>query len=542
MSEIVKIVAPTNNVNDTSVVVYEFLVDDGAEVKTGQQVIAVETSKATTNIESPANGFIRFMVQIGDEIPNGDLLAVVSEDKEQLASFQSETKGEIEVNATEAAPPIAALNPPVLASIIPFGIFNKTVTLGEIYAMNGSKVQKGAVLCKVRSDKDTEDIIAPVTGYVHWNVESYKPVAAGQSAGSISDSPFINPNNEDLSIQYDSLRISHQAQKLLDERKLSAADLELTGLVTADIVRQKLDPNKRYQTKERKTAMIKIPAMRTTGGKYEKLTKAKLSEATFLANANKEPIVSQVSVLVPTQGIFTACLENLELASKFSSIIIFETGKLLKHYKQMLSIYDDERLFVYDHINIGYALSIDDGLKVPVFKDVDQKNLNQIISQKEQFVEKYISHKLSPDDLAGGTFTITDLSSTGCYLFNPVLNLGQSVILGIGGENPERTNYPLILAFDHRVIDGATATEFLVELKDRLVPHENVLLGDVLPGNPEQKNETGLVEEMIDPDNLICDSCYRTAAELDDMEHYLFKVIDKFGKEKHICSICVEGW
>lgn len=538
MNEIVKILAPTNNVNDTSIVVYEFLVENGAEVKEGQEVIAVETSKATANIESPMNGFIKFMVQVGDEIPNGDMLAVVAKHKEQLVNFQSEKKGGIETIVTEEAAPIADLSPPVSLGVTSFGIFDKAVTLGETYVMNGSKVQKGAILCAVRSGRSIQNVTAPVTGYVHWDVEPYKTVVAGQSVGTISDSPIISPANEDVSIQYNSLRISQKARRILDERKLSAADLGLTGLVTVDIVRQKLNPNKKEQKKEAKKAMATILSTHSTDGTYEKLTKAKRNEAIFLSNANKEPVVSQVSVLVPTQGIFSAGMDDPELASKFSSIILFETGRLLKKYKQMLSTYDDGQLFVYEHINIGYALSIDDGLKVPVFKDIDQKDLNQINKQKEQFIEKYISRELSPDDLGGGTFTITDLSSTGCYLFNPVLNLGQSVILGIGGENPEKTHYPLILAFDHRVIDGATATEFLVELRERLLSHENVLLGE-----PERMKEMVLVEEeeAADLDNLECVSCYRTVDELDDMGHYLLKVIDKSGKEKHICSICAGG-
>lgn len=531
MCEIVKIVAPTNNVNDTSVTIYEFLVEDGAEVKEGQEVIAVETSKATINIESPANGFIKFIAQVGDEVPNGELLAIVARHKEQLADFQGGKKDGAKITDVEAAVPIPSSN------TVPFGAFNKAVTLGEIYAVDGSKVQKDAILCKVRSGKDIEIVTAPATGYVHWNAEPYKSIVAGQPVGIISDSPIISPMNEDVSIQYNSVRISREAQRLLDERKLSAANLGLTGLVTADIVGQKLNPYKKKQQNETKNAMAAIPSTHAADGKYEKLTKAKRNEATFLSNANKEAVVSQVSVLVPTQGIFSACMDDSELASKFSSTILFETGRLLKNYRQMVSTYDDGQLFVYDHINIGYALSIDDGLKVPVFKDIDQKNLNQIMEQKEQFIEKYISRELSPDDLDGGTFTITDLSSTGCYLFNPVLNLNQSVILGVGGENPEKTHYPLILAFDHRVIDGATATEFLVELKERLISHENVLLGE-----PEQKKEIVLAEEAIEPDNLECASCYRTADELDNLGHYLIKVIDKSGKEKYICSMCAGGW
>lgn len=535
MSEVIKIVAPTNNVNDTSVVVFQFLVEDGTEVKEGQEIIAVETSKATTNIESPAKGYIKFVVNVGDEIPNGDLLAVVAKTKKLLDEFNINGRRDSKEVASEVKSHVTGFV--VNKNSCSFGTFDKPVTLGEVFARNGDRVKKGDILCRVRSGKGIESIAAPEDGFVHWNEEPYKVIKAGSSAGTIDDSPVTGAIDKDT-VSYDSLRISGEAKQILADRKLSASDLGLTGLVTAKMVRAELGSNHTKEHSVRETVKS-VPVVYSSDGRTEKLSKAKRAEASFLSDANRDAVISQVSVLVPTGGIFSACAEDPELAGKFSSTILFETGRLLMSYRQMCSIYDDGQLYVYNSINIGYAISIDDGLKVPVFKNADKKDLNSIISEKEQFIQKYISRELTPDDLGGGTFTITDLSSTGCYLFNPVLNLGQSAILGIGGENPEKTNYPLILAYDHRVIDGATATEFLNKLKERLIVHESVLLG---MAGINTDDDPKIIRTDISNADPACNSCYRSIDEVEELGQYLFKITDKNGMEKHICSMCMRGW
>lgn len=540
MDDFVKILAPTNNVNDTSVVIFQLLAEDGAEVKKGQAVLAVETSKATADIESPADGYIKFMVGIGDEVPNGSLLAVVAPKEDLLESFHPETKPD-KAPAADRKRQAAAIQQ-LSEDVTSFGIFDQPVTLGEIYVKNGESTERDTILCRIRKGNHTETVPAPEAGYVHWEMEPYMPVKAGQALGSISGSPSVCAGEKTIPVRYGSLRVSREAQRILDDRKLTAAALGLTGLVTAEMVRERLEPA-RDSGKEilvSKKAAASLPAFHSSDGRYESISKAKRSEAVFLSEANRDAVVSQVSVLVPTQGIFTACAKDPELAGRFSSVIIFETGRLLRNYRDMLSFYEDGRLFVYDHINIGYALSIGDGLKVPVFRDADRKDLESIMAEKERFIEKYLSHALTPEDLGGGTFTITDLSSTGCYMFSPVLNLGQSAILGVGGENPGKTDYPLVLAFDHRVTDGATATEFLCRLKERLIAHENVLLGR--QEKKEEKSASHSIIEKAEREKLVCDSCFRTAEELEEWGLNLVKTVDRYGEEKHICSLCLAGY
>lgn len=553
MSEVFEMIAPLSNVNDNSVVVCEHLAEDGASVTKGQPVIGIETSKATSELTAPADGIIRYVVKVGDEVPNGTVLAVVGSVSEDIDEYLKRFDRKIAEKKNENTDP-ARLSKPYGVNFIKsadsdntsFGIFENAVTLGEITARDGEKVNEGCVLARVRSSDGIESIKAPVSGYVFWEAALYETIQPGEAAGVISVSGVrpegIRSKNRVVKrkeIKYGSLRISAAAQRALDEHNTTAQALGLSGLVTAKDVLECFSHDAdngigRDDTAKNDNTGTEQPKKRRpvhqSEGHFEKLSRSKRSEAAFLSEANNEAVISRVSVLVPTKGIFTECSEDPELAGKFSAIVIMETAALLKKYAVLRSVFEDGNVFIYDDINIGYAISIDSGLKVPVFHKCDGTALDEMITQKETYIEKYIEGSLNPDDLSGGTFTITDMSQSGCFMFDPVLNLGQSAILGIGGENTTHTEYPLILAFDHRVCDGMTAAAFLNELKERLIAHENALL-------PEPDKEDDVLDREV-----YCDYCFRDAQELSRKGHYLFKSVDENGEEKYICSICAAGY
>jgi pyruvate dehydrogenase E2 component (dihydrolipoamide acetyltransferase) len=254
-------------------------------------------------------------------------------------------------------------------------------------------------------------------------------------------------------------------------------------------------------------------------------------------------VVSQVSVLVPSNGFFRKAAKDSQLLSQFSARIIFEVSRLLQRYPDLQSVYENGELYQYTETNIGYALCVDKGLKVPVFRACNKMSLDEIIAQKDTFIEKYMLNTLSLDELGGGTFTITDLSSAGSWLFNPVLNYQQSCILGIGGATPEGGAYPLLLAFDHRVTDGMTATLFLNDLKQRLYSHEHLLLPDSEREiAPIVKQHAASEPDINHDETPYCAICYRDVNELTDMDHYLIQTIDKNGDMRLVCTICIAGW
>jgi hypothetical protein len=127
------------------------------------------------------------------------------------------------------------------------------------------------------------------------------------------------------------------------------------------------------------------------------------------------------------------------------------------------------------------------------------------------------------------------LSEQGAWLFNPIINKGQAAILGIGGDQSKgrENSYPLILAYDHRLTEGLLATNFLVELKDRLIAHENFLMQQM---EISTETEDKIIEEPY------CQSCFRKVSEINATQNYLFKCIGENGKERLICSVCTVGW
>src|SRR5882672_9128147 len=130
-----------------------------------------------------------------------------------------------------------------------------------------------------------------------------------------------------------------------------------------------------------------------------------------------------------------------------------------------------EEIIYKQYINIGVAVDTDRGLLVPVIRDVDKKNIVELAAELTQLSKKAKDKKLTPDEMSGGTFTITNLGGIGGTGFSPIVNHPEVAILGLsrGRVEPEWINgkfeprliLPLSLSYDHRLIDGADAARFL---------------------------------------------------------------------------------
>ena len=140
------------------------------------------------------------------------------------------------------------------------------------------------------------------------------------------------------------------------------------------------------------------------------------------------------------------------------------------------SVMGNSKILYFEQINIGVAGALKEGLIVPVIRDVTNKNLQNISQETTELAEKARNGKLLPDDTAGGTFTISVLGSVDS--FTPILNAGQSAILGVGrsvekavvrgGSVVVREMMTISLTVDHQVIDGAVAAGFLRRLQQNI--------------------------------------------------------------------------
>ena len=158
--------------------------------------------------------------------------------------------------------------------------------------------------------------------------------------------------------------------------------------------------------------------------------------------------------------------------------ITLAAARALKEHPLLNASWTDEGIMQKNYINIGIAVSLEDGLIVPVIKDADKKDLLQLSKDIQDIAARARNKKLNLEDVQGGTFTITNYGLNGSLFGTPVILLPQVAILGVGAvvKRPVviddaiaiRSMMYLSLSFDHRVMDGANADAFLHKVKDIL--------------------------------------------------------------------------
>jgi pyruvate dehydrogenase E2 component (dihydrolipoamide acetyltransferase) len=156
-----------------------------------------------------------------------------------------------------------------------------------------------------------------------------------------------------------------------------------------------------------------------------------------------------------------------------TAIALKVVASALKIYPQFNASIDMEReeIVYKQYINIGVATDTERGLLVPVLRDVDKKNIVELAGELAQLSKRAREKKLKPEEMEGGTFTITNLGGIGGTGFSPIVNHPEVAILGlsrsrmepewINGKFEPRLVLPLSLSYDHRLIDGADAARFV---------------------------------------------------------------------------------
>ncbi len=184
----------------------------------------------------------------------------------------------------------------------------------------------------------------------------------------------------------------------------------------------------------------------------------------------------EVSELIRLRNKFKQKYADEDLKLNYLPFILKATALALKNHKSMNSEMDMENgnMIYKKYYNIGIAVDTDDGLLVPVIKNVDQKSIKELAKEIAAISQKARDRKIGLDDMKDGTFTITSFGSIGGKYAVPIINYPQAGILGIGriydapvvkdGEVKVGNNLPLSLSVDHRIVDGGEVTRFLNDI------------------------------------------------------------------------------
>jgi len=184
---------------------------------------------------------------------------------------------------------------------------------------------------------------------------------------------------------------------------------------------------------------------------------------------------------ITTEADVTAATElrarlTCEFDFTYTDLLIQAVARALLRHPRMNSRLSEESILLLTEINIGMAVALEEGLIVPVIANAEVRSLREIAIVSKDLGERARSGHLKLEDVSGGTFSITNLGNFGIDAFTPILNSGETGILGVGriiekpavhrGEIARRSMLTLSLTFDHRVIDGAPAAKFLQTIID----------------------------------------------------------------------------
>ena len=160
----------------------------------------------------------------------------------------------------------------------------------------------------------------------------------------------------------------------------------------------------------------------------------------------------------------------------YTDLIIHAVARALTQHPRMNARMAESEIRLSERVNVGIAVALDEGLIVPVIFGADRKSLREIAAETKALGEKARAGTLRLEDITGGTFTVTNLGLWGVDAFTPILNPGETGILGVGrivekpaihrGEIVRRSMMTLSLTFDHRAIDGAPAARFLTAVSE----------------------------------------------------------------------------
>lgn len=162
----------------------------------------------------------------------------------------------------------------------------------------------------------------------------------------------------------------------------------------------------------------------------------------------------------------------------YNDVIIRAVARALREHPNLNSSLADDGIHLHADVNVGMGVAVDSGLIVPVIRNADQKSLLEIARASRDLAQRARQNQLGRDEVAGGTFTISNMGMLGVEAFTPIINWPECAILGVGqiseravvrdGQIVVRPTMWLSLTFDHRIVDGAPAAQFLARIRQLL--------------------------------------------------------------------------
>ncbi|MDI9257991.1 pyruvate dehydrogenase complex dihydrolipoamide acetyltransferase [Flavobacterium sedimenticola] len=502
----------------------------GDKVSEGDILAEIETDKATMEFESFNAGTLLYIgIQEGETAAVDSLLAIIGKEGEDISGLISGTTTEAQTEAPAQTEP--ATNNPQPATSLPKGVvvvtmprLSDTMTEGTVATWLkkiGDEVKEGDILAEIETDKATMEfesfnagtllyigiqegqsapvdsvlaIIGPAGTDIAGVAENFKkgvvapasaptesasapttaaPIAVADtaSAGRIFASPLAKQIAKDKGINL------AQVKGTGENGRITKSDVEnFTPASVAAAPSQTAQPATDIQ---QPTTVVKpfVPAgekfsEEIKNSQMRKTIARRLAESKFTAPHYYLTIEVSMDEAMKSRAVINTVPDT---KVSFNDMVVKACAMALKKHPQVNSQWREDAMIINHHVNIGVAVAVEDGLVVPVLNFTDQMSLSQIGAAVKDLAGKAKNKKLTPAEMEGSTFTVSNLGMFGIQSFTSIINQPNSAILSVGAieEKPVVKNGQIVvgntmtltLACDHRTVDGATGAQFLQTLR-----------------------------------------------------------------------------
>lgn len=410
------------------------MISPGAKVSEGQPIMELETDKAVVEVPSSVSGVVKEV-----RVKEGDKLKV----------------GQVIFTLQGAAPSVAPRSKPQ--------------PVEHVSGQHGARL---AFQAAIQAEGKTEEQALPPDQPSQAPPTFTMPEQLGKVAGTeqrppIPAAPMVRRLARELGVDIYDVQGSGPGGRISeDDVKAHTKQLLVTAVSAAQVPRTLAEPKLPDFAKWGKIERVSMRAVRRKTAEH-------LREAW-----NTIPHVTQndradITELEQLRAKFAPKAEEAGGKMTVTAIALKIVASALKIFPQFNASIDMDRdeIVYKQYVNIGVAVDTERGLLVPVLREVDKKNIVELAAEMSQLSKKAREKKLTPEEMEGGTFTITNLGGIGGTGFSPIVNHPEVAILGlsrsrmepewINGKFEPRLILPLSLSYDHRLIDGADAARFL---------------------------------------------------------------------------------
>jgi pyruvate dehydrogenase E2 component (dihydrolipoamide acetyltransferase) len=503
----------------------------GDIVKSDDIIADVETDKATMEVMPYVDGTLLYIgVEKGKAAKINEIIAIIGKPGEDIQHFLNESAAPVETATAPSAPveaaPLASASAPVElkdATVIRMPLLSDTMKEGKIVAWHkkvGDSIKSDDILADVETDKATMEVmpyvdgtllyvgvkegeaakineIIAIVGKAGTDVTAYlasernqevatketAPAAANTTASTTNATSSSNTTATPVA-NGTRILISPLAKKIAQQNGIQLSDLRGTG-ENGRIIKRDIDNYTPSVQQSNTSVSSAAPAMNftsavgmqesyvdTPNSQMRKVIAQRLSES---KNTAPHFYLKMSVVMDKAMEARTAVNAVAPVKVSFNDLIIKASAMALRKHPAVNSSWMGETTRTYQHVHIGSAVAIEDGLIVPVIRFADQKSLSEISMEAKQLTEKARNKKLQPNEFTGNTFTISNLGMMDIDEFTAIVNPPDSCILAVGKITPTpvvengqvvvRQLLKLTLSCDHRVVDGAVGAAFLQTLK-----------------------------------------------------------------------------